>query len=195
MSNNANDMSEISALSVQVEDRRVRKTVSAIDTAFTKLFFEHGLGGFSVSELIAAADIARSTFYKHYSSKEDVLCALMAPMLRPIALCAWSEEAPVPLVHISQHLWENRRKGTPIFEEPAKSALTRQLADLIESQRPPDVETPSRFVSMSLSRSALGMLEEWQSGRHRCSPDAFADTMHRGLLGASRAMNSATPRV
>jgi AcrR family transcriptional regulator len=194
LSNNANDLSEISTLTVQVEDRRVRKTVNAIDSAFTKLFFERGLGGFSVSELIAAADIARSTFYKHYSSKEDVLCALMAPMLRPIALCAWNEEAPEPLVPISRHLWENRRKGTPIFEEPAKSALTRQLADLIETQRPPEAETPSRFVSMSLSRSAFGMLEEWQSGRHRCSPDAFAGTMHRGLLGASRAMNSATPQ-
>lgn len=193
MSNIANELSEISAPSVQVEDRRVRKTVNAIHTAFSKQFFEHGLSGFSVSDLIAAADIARSTFYKHYSSKEDVLCTLMAPMLRPIAMCAWSEEAPVSLVDISQHIWENRRRGNPIFEEPAKSALTRQLADLIESQRPPNAESPSRLVSMSLSRSAIGMLEEWLSGRHRCSPDAFAGTMHRGLLGASRAMNSASP--
>jgi AcrR family transcriptional regulator len=189
LSNKAKDLYGIVPAGAQIEDRRVRKSVKAIQSAFSKLFFERGLGGFSVSDIIAAADIARSTFYQHYSSKEDVLCTLMTPMLLPIALCAWSEDTPAPLVQISQHTWENRRKGMPIFEEPAKSALIRQLADLIESQRPAHTAVPKRLVSMSLARSALGMLEEWQSGRHRCSPEAFAKTMHRGLLGASRALN------
>lgn len=188
MSNKAKGLSESAPPTAQIEDRRVRKSVKAIHTAFSGLFFERGLGGFNVSDMIAAADIARSTFYQHYSSKEDVLSTLITPMLHPIALCAWSEEPPAPLVHISQHIWENRRKAMPIFEEPAKSVLIRQLADLIESQGSRLNAAPTRLVSMSLARFAFGMLEEWQSGRHRCSPGVFADTMHRGLLGASRAL-------
>jgi AcrR family transcriptional regulator len=174
------------------QDRRVRKSVKAIHDAFAKLFFEKGFNGFSVSELIAAADIARSTFYQHYSSKEDVLCALMTPMLRPVAACAWHDQPPKALAPVAEHWWSNRRRANAIFEEPTKTALTRLLADLIEVSRPPSAggAPPPRLISMSLARWALGMLEEWQSGKHKCPPDIFAATIHKALFGASRALNA-----
>jgi len=48
------------------EDRRVRKTKSSLRNALEGLVAEKEVGAITVSELCAAADINRTTFYLHY---------------------------------------------------------------------------------------------------------------------------------
>ena len=66
-------------------DRRIARTQASIRNAFIRLFFERGFDNISVSDILEAADIARSTFYQHFTSKEQVLCATMQPMLTDLA--------------------------------------------------------------------------------------------------------------
>ena len=51
------------------EDRRVRKTKSAIKHAFIQLLKERGLENITVQDIADKADINRGTFYLHYEDK------------------------------------------------------------------------------------------------------------------------------
>lgn len=180
-------------------DRRVRKSTAAIRAAFNKLFLEKAWDEFAVADIIERADVARSTFYQHFSSREGVLCAVVTPMLTPIATCTVSAGMPPHLPHILEHIWKNRKFARALFQEPAHSAITRLIADLIEAQRPTaniPVALPPRLAAMSLATSAFGMLEEWLTGRHKCSPDLFAHALHANLFAAASALaNVAEPKI
>ncbi len=51
------------------EDRRVRKTKSAIKHAFIQLLKEQNIENITVQDIADKADINRGTFYLHYEDK------------------------------------------------------------------------------------------------------------------------------
>jgi AcrR family transcriptional regulator len=57
-------------------DRRIRKTETTIQEALVSLLNTRGLAGVTVGDIVAKADLNRSTFYLHYQSVDDVLLAL-----------------------------------------------------------------------------------------------------------------------
>ena len=50
--------------------------------AFRELVFASGFENVSIQGVAARAGIARSTFYEHFSGKEDLLCACLRNSLR-----------------------------------------------------------------------------------------------------------------
>lgn len=54
-------------------DRRVRNTRQRLRHALLELLLEKRYQAISVEEIIARADVARSTFYTHYFDKDDLL--------------------------------------------------------------------------------------------------------------------------
>ena len=59
-------------------DRRQRKTRTAIFRAFTELLARESYSRITISEIIEAADVGRTTFYAHFETKDDLLRALWA---------------------------------------------------------------------------------------------------------------------
>jgi len=59
----------------RARDRRVARTERALGDALITLMLERGWDGFSVQELCDRADVARSTFYLHFSDKDELLAA------------------------------------------------------------------------------------------------------------------------
>lgn len=57
----------------QIKDRRVERTRSLLSEALIELLLERGWNAIGVGELCARANIARSTFYLHFSNKEELL--------------------------------------------------------------------------------------------------------------------------
>ncbi len=53
------------------EDLRIKKTKSALNTAFAELLSKKTFEDISVNELCISAGIRRATFYKHYKDKCD----------------------------------------------------------------------------------------------------------------------------
>jgi AcrR family transcriptional regulator len=66
------------------DDRRVRRTRSALRDAFAELIVERGWDGFSVQDLCTRADVGRSTFYLHFADKEEVLAGAFADLGKEI---------------------------------------------------------------------------------------------------------------
>lgn len=54
-------------------DRRSQRTRDALRDALLELMTEHGWEGISVQDVCERADVARSTFYLHYTSKDELL--------------------------------------------------------------------------------------------------------------------------
>jgi AcrR family transcriptional regulator len=62
------EMSEIKS-----EDRRVKRTRAAIQSALLSLMTEKSYESISVQDIIDRADVGRATFYNHFADKEDLL--------------------------------------------------------------------------------------------------------------------------
>ncbi|MFE3545683.1 TetR/AcrR family transcriptional regulator [Nocardia sp. NPDC059177] len=63
-------------------DRRVRRTRDTLHKALIELMIERGYDKVSVSDIIARADVGRSTFYAHYRDKDDLLLVSCTEYLR-----------------------------------------------------------------------------------------------------------------
>lgn len=168
-------------------DRRLDRTRDRIIAEFTALVFAGGFETITVQRLVEAAGIARSTFYEHFASKEDVLRASMARFFGVIADCVLTDEPPDELARVVAHLWDNRRLADAIFAGQARNVLVRNQADLIEARlRSLGEERPSaplRLAAAALSELQITMLETWLRGRVHCD----GQSLEKALSCTSRA--------
>lgn len=67
-----------------VPDRRVQRTQRQLQDALRSLLLTKPLDDIVVSEITAAADVNRATFYDHYSGKFDLFNALIAADFRQL---------------------------------------------------------------------------------------------------------------
>ena len=81
------------------QDRRVRRTRRALRKALNDLMEEKGYDQVTIEDLTERADIGRTTFYLHYSAKQDLLLEQFGEMidqlvaqLSQIPLSAWGQE-------------------------------------------------------------------------------------------------------
>lgn len=67
---------------MSTSDRRVRRTRHAMHRALIELMMERPYDRITVSDVIARADVGRSTFYAHYRDKDDLLVVSCGEHLR-----------------------------------------------------------------------------------------------------------------
>jgi AcrR family transcriptional regulator len=66
----------------KAEDRRIGRTKDALHGAMISLVLEKGYEAVTIKDIVDRANVGRSTFYAHYTSKEDLLTAEMADLRR-----------------------------------------------------------------------------------------------------------------
>jgi AcrR family transcriptional regulator len=87
-----------------------RSTLSArfsengILRAAVEVFARHGFSGTRVEDILAAAGIARRTFYKYFGCKEDVLASIYELMTRELVSAIQSAGAPLALSSTAEPL-------------------------------------------------------------------------------------------
>lgn len=172
-------------------DRRVRRTKGAIQSAFSQLALTKDFDRIQIGDITRIADVARSTFYQHFASKDDVLCSVLSPIFGPMA-CAGTAPEPLPhLCHVAEHVWQNRRLGRTIFAGSARKPIVRDLAGRIE-QVLGEVQAvgglPLAYVAGVVAQWQIACLEEWLTGRHRCDAETWALTLCRGTRGLTAAL-------
>lgn len=67
---------------MEAPDRRVRRTRDALHRALIELMMDGPYDRITVSDVIARADVGRSTFYAHYRDKDELLVVSCAEHLR-----------------------------------------------------------------------------------------------------------------
>ena len=177
-------------------DRRVRRTQEAIRTAFRELFFAHGFDAISIADIAERADVGRSTFYKHFESKDDLLAQSIGPYLEVMADACVSVVEPPALIRVIEHFWENRRHARTVFAGGSLALMTRVLASKIEARLPRlrgcasdrASSIPAGLAATQLATAEFALLVPWLLGRGACPPAVLASAMHRSSLAAARAL-------
>ena len=170
-------------------ESRGERSRTAILRGFVDLIFSEGFENISVQAIVANAGVARSTFYEHFSSKEDVLRASMAQFFEVLALCVSSEDQPSELVHVLAHFWQNRRLTDAIFAGTPRRILGLSLSEMIEARlRDRKLLVPHRLSAIQLAEAQLALVENWLRGRAFAPVDEMAAALHQTSFALANAL-------
>jgi AcrR family transcriptional regulator len=179
----------------ELDDRRVARTRVALLTAFREIVFANGYEKVTIREVAARANVGRSTFYDHFSGKEDLLRGSMSQFLVVFSASISSDTPPDHLVAVLDHLWSNRRLTDAIFTGTPRGILTRALAQMIEARLEgmADAEAaliPLRLASIQLADAQFALVEAWLRGKAHCPSARIASAFHASSRAAALALLS-----
>lgn len=170
-------------------DRRIERSRAAILEAFRALFFEQGYDVVDIRDVASRANVGRSTLYKHFRNKEDLLIQSLRPLLVQLAGACVSDCEPEGLSYVPEHFWENRRFARVVFSGRSLALILLTLTEVIEQRlaampKAASCVLPVRLVAAQLAASQMALLDEWLRGRGTASPLQITSALHR----SSRAL-------
>ncbi|HXV60618.1 MAG TPA: TetR/AcrR family transcriptional regulator [Vicinamibacteria bacterium] len=188
----------------EIGDRRIRKTRDAVVSAFNDLVRERKYEEIRVGDIVADADVGRSTFYQHYTGKEDVLVESMGFMLDALASAASNENDPAELEGLLSHFWENRHLGRELFSGPKSlhvvPRITRALAQRIEARIASRLAVgggkplvPTRLLAIQTAEAELALIRAWLTGAGSATPSELAEALTRSARAMVEALLPASP--
>jgi AcrR family transcriptional regulator len=183
-------------------DRRARRTRQALHETLMHLVVERGYDAISVSDIVDAANVGRSTFYAHFTDKDDLLRS-MASMLRNVLVsehglvAAETETASDRVLGFSRfmtrHLQEQhdlyralmRGRAGPIVLDLIRHAL----CDIVRKELPADAKPdrlPNREVTVQFLVGGYMSVLTWWLDRGAIEPPdeveaAFRELARNGL--------------
>lgn len=120
-------------------DRRLRKSRDAIFRAFSTLLTRKRYEQITVQDIIAEADISRSTFYAHFETKDMLLQAMCSDIFDHIFagdICDYTDQQetlPSRLAHILWHLSERRQDVLGILASDSGQLFLQYFQDRLEA--------------------------------------------------------------
>jgi AcrR family transcriptional regulator len=176
-------------------DRRALRTRRALSEALLSLIVEKGYDEVSVQDIIDRADIGRSTFYAHYTGKEDLLRSGFATLREELreakrAHKASPERAAEPLSfslamfeHGARYAGQYRAAASGRGGAIMEAEIRRALSELVrEELRGLDEGAAAREFVVQFVVSAFLTAFDWWFGRKPQLAPAEIDTMFRRLV-------------
>src|SRR5262249_24423888 len=122
------------------DDRRSKRTRQLLGGALVELLLEKRFDAITVQDILNRANIGRSTFYEHYTDKEDLLMSEIQRVIRELeehtAVSGHSPGLLMPSLECFRHIQQNRRLFHAFVSGRSVELLARefqgQLSKLIE---------------------------------------------------------------
>ncbi|HET9516506.1 MAG TPA: TetR/AcrR family transcriptional regulator [Actinoplanes sp.] len=156
-------------------DRRVRRTRAAIQAALLQLMRAKGYDAVTVTDIIETADVGRSTFYAHFTDKQDVLEDSLHGL--GMFLRAQRDASPGRLFGFSLAMFEHvreeqelvramlgRRGGAAVHDQVNRlltELVTEDLTALGADRRSP---VPLDLTVAAVVAAYLALLGHWVDG-------------------------------
>ena len=180
-------------------DRRIQRTRELLQKALIELIDERGYDAITIQDIVDRANIGRTTFYKHYNSKDDLFMscheAIVSsfqferlythPLSREELL---DKEAPPRLILAFQHLDETRARLSPIFQGKDGPVILKQIRDrsakeieanLRAIMHKADESIPLDILAGYLAGAQLALVLWWLEKRRAHSPKDIVQALHR----------------
>lgn len=179
-----------------VNDKRVERTREALFDAFFQLVVSMPYQELKVEDILRRSGVGRSTFYEHFSGKDDILAASVRHPFAVLADAIREPDNTSQLVMILEHFWENRVVGPTLFRGPAREICIASLKGLIEERfkldrvgSPNPLILPPPLAALQIAEALLSPITAWVLGESTCSPQVLAQSLRRtarAMLEAQR---------
>lgn len=183
-------------------DRRVQRMRALLQQALIELIGERGYEALTIQDMVDRANVGRTTFYLHYSSKDDVFMSCheaivsefhsFQPGSRAEPL---SPEAPPGMTAAYRHLLEARALLSPIFQGKDSPQILRRIRDrsaqeikasLRAAFAEADGAIPFDVLAHYLAGAQIALVQWWLERRQPHTPETLARAFHRVQRAAIR---------
>jgi AcrR family transcriptional regulator len=171
-------------------DRRTRKTTAALWEALLALLQDHDWDAITVQMIAERADVARSTFYAHYPTKQDLLDAGFS--CTAIDLCGdilARPSAPGRLATLDwllTHLVDSRGISRRLRGSAAglliQARFRQTVGDLLAQELTRDGIAPDPRRITFLTGGVFAVAETWAARGGPESPEALAGALAAMVL-------------
>jgi AcrR family transcriptional regulator len=184
------------------EDIRVRRTRRMLHQALLELTAERGYEAITVQDVLARAEIARSTFYAHFRDKDDLLLAGFKEMsgYLPDSLFNLPQPAtdacPPFGVVLFRHVGERRQLARALISSSSGRIVSDHLRNLIVVAarkwlsglpEPAPGAVPTELVVQHVASALFGLLVWWVDHDFPHTEEAMGEAAQalvmRGLHG------------
>ena len=175
-------------------DARRLRTRQAIHTAFFGMVLERRYYEIKIDDIVERADIARSTFYEHFKSKDELLASSLEGPFSILVNLVDESTTKEALVGILEHFWQNRAMARGIFAGAIRKKVGMALAVVIQkklAKQLTDKQLPLPLLSIQLSEMMLTPIAAWLLGQAQCSSLQLADLLRKSVTGMLRELKSA----
>jgi AcrR family transcriptional regulator len=147
--------------------------------AFVDLMLSRGYPAVSAEDIARHANVARSTFYMHFRSREDILRRSLERPSLPLVSLVSGKASMETLVAMLVHFHEQRRLNRVVFEPPVRNIWCRMLACMIERELAPRSRRgrallPPRLIARHLADMQIALIANWLALSPQLEPDAVA---------------------
>ena len=203
-------------MSVNPDDRRVRKTRKALRVAVEELLARKPLESISVKELAARAEINRATFYLHYASPRELLLEVAEEYLRQLTQSFKAVEMdnmaldrpPEQMIKVFKHVKAHAAVYRPVLHGAVLSPFHPRIAALFQDlgvRRIQDVKGTSPHARELVDRemvvhgaigATLGVISWWLQNGMKRSPEYMAERLAWLLIsGAYPLLGLKPPQI
>jgi AcrR family transcriptional regulator len=174
-------------------DARVRRTRDALGDALVALMQEKPFDTITVQDVLDRANVSRSTFYMHYSDKDDLLMSDAEEFFEAISMALSQHGDKSDRVFPVQEFFAHLEDVQPFFKALVKSGrfqenmelarghfargIERRLAELPRSRSIPANELPA--IAFTHAGALLSLLTWWLDRGMRESPAEMDQLFHR----------------
>ncbi len=167
------------------QDRRTARTRNALMSAFVELVLTRGYPDVSVEDIVARADVGRSTFYLHFRSKDDILKQSLTRPSGPLAALVGQEVSLAAVIAQLDHFYSQRKLNRVFFAEPARAVWVRCLADLIEprlatllrASRGVRPILPLSMIAAQIAEAQIALIANWLMTRNTAKSAMIAEAL------------------
>ena len=192
-------------MAVPKPDRRSERSRTALMSAFVDILLSEGYEAVTVERVAERANVGRSTFYMHYTGKEDILRKSMTRPSSHLAVLVGHDFAPEALVPILEHFREQKRMNRIFFNWPIRPIWVKCLAEMIEPRLASLVRhararpiLPLPLIALQIAESQIALVSHWLLANTAAKPDAIAEALiaqTRALVSSSLRSKPDTPLV
>ncbi|HSL54379.1 MAG TPA: TetR/AcrR family transcriptional regulator [Pyrinomonadaceae bacterium] len=174
-------------------DARVRRTRDALGDALIALMQEKPFETITVQDVLDRAKVSRSTFYTHYSDKDDLLMSDAEEFFESLAMALSARGDKSDRVFPVQEFFTHLADVQPFYKALVKSGkfqenmelarghfargIERRLSELPRASSIPANELPA--IAFTHAGALLSLLTWWLDRGMREPPEQMDELFHR----------------
>ena len=118
-------------MKTEKDDRRSRRTRQILGNALVELMLEKRYADITVQDILDRADVGRSTFYTHYTDKEDLFMSQIERLIHDLqaytAELGHLQGGVLPTLELFRHVQQQRRLVQAFVWGRGAEVLTRDF--------------------------------------------------------------------